>query len=396
MRYRVHVVVGRGAPTELQLDAASEATARSLAEQQGYSVLALRPAATVDRYWPLRHLAPRVDVDILVEQLRDLLNAGLSVIEALQTLLIGAAVDHRPVLERLVDRLRSGEALSTALSGEISMPALLVALVQASEHTSDLPQALSRYLDHQRRVADLRHRITSVAIYPAVLLAVGMGVLGFLMLYVMPRFARIFDGMGGDLPWSARAMMAWAQWLAVHGEWLMVALGAAVLGSVVLASSARARTLATQALLAWHPLRTRLRTYHLARWYRATGLLLEGGIPMAHALQLAHSVLPGVLRPGGAAAERAVRDGLSPSQAYARADMATPVAEQLMRAAERSGEMGAALGRIAQFHEAEVTRTLERTMRAFEPVVMVLIGLAVGAVVVLMYLPIFELASALQ
>ena len=76
--------------------------------------------------------------------------------------------------------------------------------------------------------------------------------------------------------------------------------------------------------------------------------------------------------------------------------MATPVAEQLMRAGERTGDLGNVLMRIAQFHDAEVARSLERGMRVLEPLVMILIGVGVGTVVVLMYLPIFELASAIQ
>ena len=76
--------------------------------------------------------------------------------------------------------------------------------------------------------------------------------------------------------------------------------------------------------------------------------------------------------------------------------MVTPVAEQLMRAGERTGDLGNVLMRIAQFHDAEVARSLERGMRALEPLVMILIGVGVGTVVVLMYLPIFELASAIQ
>jgi general secretion pathway protein F len=76
--------------------------------------------------------------------------------------------------------------------------------------------------------------------------------------------------------------------------------------------------------------------------------------------------------------------------------MTTPVAEQLLQAGERTGDLGNVLTRIAQFHEAEVTRSLERGMKILEPVVMTLIGLGVGTVVVLMYLPIFELAAAIQ
>ena len=76
--------------------------------------------------------------------------------------------------------------------------------------------------------------------------------------------------------------------------------------------------------------------------------------------------------------------------------MATPVAEQLLLAGERTGDLGTVLSRIARFHEAEVSRSLERAMRALEPIVMVAVGVGVGVVVVLMYLPIFERASAIQ
>jgi general secretion pathway protein F len=117
---------------------------------------------------------------------------------------------------------------------------------------------------------------------------------------------------------------------------------------------------------------------------------------LATALALANRLLPLALRGGGAGVARGVREGLSPAEAHALAGMATPVAEQLLRAGERTGDLAGVLSRVAQFHEAEVSRSLERTIRALEPVVMVLIGVGVGIVVVLMYLPIFELASAIQ
>jgi general secretion pathway protein F len=271
-----------------------------------------------------------------------------------------------------------------------------VALVRASELTSDLPQALTRFIEHEQRVAELRHRITSVAIYPLLLTGVGTGVLLFLLLYVMPRFARVFEGMSGELPWSARAMVWWAGWLATYGTWLIAAGGlmAAAVVAAAITPSLRRRMLRT--LLQWAPLRDRLRTYFLARWYRATGMLVSGGIPLPEALSLSIGLLPEALRNGGNATEQAVREGLAPALAHIRAGMATPVAGQLMRAGERTGDMGGVLTRIAQFHDAEVARSLERGMRALEPIVMVLIGVGVGTVVVLMYLPIFELAAAIQ
>ena len=398
MRIRLDVVHGRGAPQTIELEAPTLDEARAQVLRQGYTVLALRRAgiALPSLFASSPTGTARFDVVVFVEQLRDLLGAGLSVIEALGTLQHAADARGRPVLESLIARLRGGERLSQALAAEERFPSLLVALVRASELTSDLPQALTRFLEHEQRVAELRHRIAAVAIYPLLLTGVGMAVLLFLLLYVMPRFARVFEGMNGPLPWSARAMTWWAQWLAGHGPWLLglATLLAIALAAVATSPSTRARAL--QRLLRWSPLRERLRTYFLARWYRATGMLVVGGIPLPEALALSNSLLPFGLQPGGTATERALRDGLSPAQGYARAGMATPVAEQLLRAGERTGDLGAVLTRIAQFHDAEVARTLERGMRTLEPLVMVLIGVGVGTVVVLMYMPIFELAAAIQ
>lgn len=397
MRIHLDVVQGRGAPEMIEVDAPTPEEARQQVLRRGYTVLGLRPAGRgLRRLFISSSGSARLDIGVFIEQLRDLLRAGLSVIEALETLERAADPRSGLVFESLARRLRGGEKLSQALAAEPGFPPLLVALVRACELTSNLQQALTRFLEHEQRVAELRHRITSVAIYPALLTAVGAGVLLFLLLYVMPRFARVFEGMNGELPWSANAMVWWAQWLAAHGTWLLI-VGSlvAVMSAAALASRAmRARML--QRLLQWSPLHDRLRTYFLARWYRATGMLVEGGIPLPEALGLSNSLLPLGLQRGGLATERALREGFSPVQAYAQAGMATSVAEQLVRAGERTGDLGAVLGRIAQFHDAEVTRTLERGMRALEPLVMVLIGVGVGAVVVLMYLPIFELAAAIQ
>jgi general secretion pathway protein F len=398
MRIHLEVVRGRGAPQAIVLEAASLEDARQQMQQQGYTVLALRSQGLEGRRWFDGGVgrAPRFDTLVFVEQMRDLLGAGLSLIEALATLQQAAAGGQGVVLEALARQLRSGQRFSDALSADARFSPLLVALVRTSELTSDLPQVLTRYLEHEQRVAELRHRIASVAIYPLLLTGVGTAVLLFLLLVVMPRFARVFDGMAGPLPWSARAMVWWAQWLHANGQWLAIAAALITAGLVAIAASPASRARAQQRLLNWAPLRDRVRTYFLARWYRATGMLVAGGIPLPEALALSNDLLPQGMRAAGKLAERALRDGHAPADAHTRAGMATPVAEQLMRAGERTGDMGGVLTRVAQFHDAEVARSLERSMRALEPIVMVLIGVGVGTVVVLMYLPIFELAAAIQ
>jgi general secretion pathway protein F len=397
MRVDLQVVSGRSAPLMLSLEAASESQASARALELGYTVLSTKSSGwTLASRARIRDATTRFDVVVFVEQLRDLLNAGLSLPEAVGTLrqgLSGSAADAVAELER---RLREGLSFSQALEASPAFPGLLVALVRASELTSDLPRTLSRFLEHEERVAEVRHRIVSTAVYPLLLVGVGGVVLLFLLFYVVPRFARIFEGMTGTLPWSARVMIGWGEFLRSSGGWWLAGAVVLLIAGVFVLATPSTRARMAQRLFESKPLRRRLRTYFLARWYRATGMLVEGGIPLAGSLALTNGLLPLGLRAGGDRVEQAVREGLLPAHAHVRGDMATPVAVQLLLAGERSGDLGGVLSRIARFHEAEVSRSLERSMRAFEPVVMVLIGLGVGIVVVLMYLPIFELASAIQ
>lgn len=396
MNVSLNVIRGRGAPQAIELQAASVDEARAQATALGYAVLSVQPVAGVLSALARPAARPRFDVPVFVEQLRDLLQAGLSVIEALQTQRLGAGRSAATVIGALERQLREGRSFSAALAADGTFPDLLIALVRASELTSDLGQSLTRFLEHEARVAEIRHRLVSTAIYPLLLIGVGSAVLVFLLFYVMPRFARMFEGMTGALPWSARAMVVWSHGVHAYGAWW---LGAAMVLAVVLllvSTSAPLRARLLAAVLEQPLLRDRLKVYFLSRWYRASGMLVQGGIPLPESLGLSNRLLPVALQAGGQQVEAGVRQGLSPSAAHVRAGMVTPVAEQLMLAGERTGDLGTVLCRIAQYHEAEFTRSLERTMRAVEPIVMVAIGVGVGIVVVLMYLPIFELASAIQ
>lgn len=400
MKVHLSVVRGRSAPQGLELQASSLDEARAHAIALGYAALSMQPAVGLHlssaSYSVLQARRSRFDVPVFIEQLRDLLQAGLSVIEALAALRRGATGHPLAVIDAVERQLRTGQTLSHSLAAELVFPELLVALVRASELTSDLPQSLTRYLEHQQRVAEIRHRLISTSIYPLLLIGVGGLVLLFLLFFVMPRFARVFEGMNGDLPLSARAMVVWSQELAAHGAWWLAGGAVAALALALVVASSTLRSRAVRAALDSPLLRDRLKVYFLSRWYRATGMLLQGGIPLPQALHLAGQLLPAGLQPAGLRVEQSVREGLAPSAAHERAGMATPVAEQLMLAGERTGDLGTVLTRIAHYHEAEVSRMLERTMRALEPIVMVLIGVGVGIVVVLMYLPIFELAAAIQ
>jgi general secretion pathway protein F len=140
----------------------------------------------------------------------------------------------------------------------------------------------------------------------------------------------------------------------------------------------------------------RMKVYQLARLYRTAAMLLRAGIPAVRALDMVRDLLAAHLRPQLVAARKSIEQGKPMSAALGAVGLATPVAARMMLVGERSGDMGHMLAQIARFHDDEVARTIEWFTKAFEPVLMAVLGLAIGGVVVLMYMPIFELAGSIR
>ena len=139
-----------------------------------------------------------------------------------------------------------------------------------------------------------------------------------------------------------------------------------------------------------------MRTFELARFYRSLGMLLTGGIPIVSALGMVSGLLSAHLRSGAATAMEAMRRGETISAAFERGELTTPVAARLLRVGEKSGRMGEMMERIAIFHDEEMARWVDWFTRLFEPLLMIFIGLTIGLIVVLLYMPIFELAGSIQ
>ena len=138
----------------------------------------------------------------------------------------------------------------------------------------------------------------------------------------------------------------------------------------------------------------RMKLYQLARFYRTIGMLLRGGMPVVAALQLGAELLHPALRGRLQTATRAIREGRPVSESMEANGLTTPVALRLLAVGEHGGDMGAMMERIAAFHDDEMARWVDWLTRLVEPLLMAAIGLVIGAIVILMYMPIFELAGA--
>jgi len=392
MRFELKAIGPEGHVEAVEFQAPDESTAVQSLEGRGYTVLSVRTKRTLG--WSGGK--GRFPVLLFSQELRALLQAGLPLVESIETLAQKErAEEWRSVLQRVAATLRQGQPLSAAL-GQFpqAFGALYIATIRAAEHTSDLAPALGRYVAYATQIEAIRKRVVNASIYPMLLIAVGGMVALFLLLYVVPRFGHIYAERGGDLPLFSRWLLAWGQAVDQHG-WMVLAIVAALLaGAVHLVRNNRDRL----ADLLWRlpAIGERLKLYQLARFYRTIGMLVRGGTPLVSALDSAAELLHPLLRTRLAAASRAIAEGQRLSQSMEAHGLTTPVAARLLAVGEQGGNIGEMLESIATFHDEEMARWVDWFTRLFEPVLMAIIGLVIGAIVILMYMPIFELAGSVQ
>lgn len=396
MRFEVKAIKQGDAVIALELDASDMQDARARARQQGYTVLSVRSSAGLR--FPLGGRNTKFPLLLFSQELLALLDAGLNLMEALQTL---AAKESRPetrkVLEQVIASLYEGRNLSAALEQFPQIfPPLYVATVRASERSSGLSEALTRYIAYQSQLDLVRKKLISASIYPVLLMSVGGLVTLFLLVYVVPRFSKIYQGVGTDLPFLSQLLIQWGNTLETNGGTL--ALAAAMLAAAGVYWVRHPATKKRVGALMWSipQLGERMKVYQLARFYRTLGMLQRGGIPIVSAIEMASGLLPPVLSAPLGGASLGIREGRSISDAMEANNLATPVALRMLRVGERTGMMGEMMERIAAFHDDEMARWVEWFTRLFEPILMAVIGVVIGLIVILMYMPIFELAGSIQ
>jgi general secretion pathway protein F len=394
MQFEIRALRGAEGLVTVALEAPDEVSALEQARAQGLAVLSARARRALPSF--ASPFATRFPLLLFSQELVALLAAGLSLPEVVETF---AEKESRPEFRRLFVALREslyeGRSFSQALERfPETFPSLFVATVRAAERTGDVAEALGRYIAYHERLDAVRRKVVNASVYPIVLLGVGGLVVLFLLGYVVPRFAGVYEEVGRDLPWLSQLLLDWGRLINANGPMLAVAFVAAAVA--VALGLGRLKAFVGRVARRIPAIGERLRVYHLARLYRTLGMLLRGGTPLVTALGMVSGLMPAAMRPQLAAGTQRIREGASISAAMEAAGLTTPVALRLLRVGEKSGEMAEMMDRVAAFHDEELARWIDLVTRLFEPLLMAILGVVIGVIVVLMYLPIFELAGSLQ
>lgn len=394
MRYEVKAVLAEQGTVRLELDANSEEEARQQVIAQGGMVLSIRRNVTglsIRRKsnFPLVHFS---------NELLSLLTAGLSLVESIETLVEKEHdASNRKVIRDMLARLYEGVTFSRALEECPQVfPALYIATVRASERTGDLPEALTRFINYQTQMDSVRKKLVGASIYPVLLLVIGLLVSLFLLVFVVPKFSAIYDDVGTDLPWLSVLLIKWGQF--VHERGWELAIFVVIVLSIGVYAVTRPTFSAYAMRFLWRipSIGEYMRVYQLARFYKTLGMLQRGGIPITQALKMVSSLLQPHFRPRVEAAVQHIREGKTISSAMEIEGLTTAVGNRMLRVGERTGLMGDMMERIGSFHDEEIARWVEWTTKLIEPILMAVIGIVIGGIIVLMYLPIFELAGSIN
>jgi general secretion pathway protein F len=381
---------GAAAVAEAEVDASSAVDARRRFAVEGHVVLSVEAVGPTSA-------AARFDVAWWCRELRTLLRSGMTVVEAVETL---AAGRHDVVRDRvhqgLLAALRRGQSLSRAMTTVGGFPQVLVAGVIASERTSTLVDALDDYLRYEEVMERLKRQAVSAAIYPAVVVGLGLAITQFLLLFVIPRFSRMYADRQAGLSMATEAVLWLSRLLQQHLPYVvmgMVALAALLAvawreGWIARAAGALAERNSA--------LRGQIDQFRLAKLYQSLALMVRGGYTVDEALAVGEALELGPRLSAGLAQARAgIGRGRAASAAFAGGGLTEVVTERLLAVGERTGAFETVLQTIADRHAQRFATFIERATRIVEPVLLLVVALVVGGIVVMMYMPIFDMANGL-
>ena len=391
MDFQLRVCTSSHPPQFIKLKADSEELARQEAEKNGYTVLSVKPTgiSVSRRKFPLL---------LFCQELAVLLQSGLLLTQSLQTLKQKEKnQETKSCLQKLIDSLQSGRSFSDALSEQTAdFPSLFVAMIKACETTGNLAEGILRFANYLQQIDVLKKKLVSASIYPVIILGFGSLVMLFLLGFVVPRFSQIYESRDTQLSTPSQVLLFIGNTVHSYGPYLLVGLISLIALITFTLSRSAVRARIGEALTSLPGIGERIRVYHLSRFYRTFAMLLRSGIPVVSALHMMSELLGATLKAHVEQARTMIMDGRTFSQSMQKAELVTPVAIELFRVGEQAGNLDAMMERAAEFHEEEMLRWVDAFTKVVEPSLMAVLGIVIGAIVFLMYMPIFELASAIQ
>ena len=366
--------------------------------QQGFLVYWVKPRGLFSAgeiRLPTRRTVKPSQFLIFNQQFLTLIKAGLPILNSLD-LLIRRQKDQRlqGLLENVRDRVQSGELLSDAFAAQGAFPKIYTTTLMAGEKSGNMEEVLSRYISFQRLALTFKKKLAVSLVYPTLLVTVVLCMVVFLVTYVVPQFAKLFENLNAKLPDITILMLAVGTNAQKYAPYLGIALLVAIIGLWRWKSTDTGADRIDGVILAMPMLGGIWLKYQVASFSRMLSTLLSGGMPLVPSLETAAAsmssrrILNGIL----VAATR-VREGRSLAKSIEDQRLFPDLSVEMIEVGESTGALPAMLNSVAEFYEEDVQTALGAAMALIEPVILIVMAVFVGGVLISLYLPIFTLGS---
>ena len=401
MEFRCRLVTAAGEIVEGTYAAESEARLRHDFETQGLHVLSLRKrsALTSGSLFPTRRKISHHEFLVFNQEFATLLKAGMPLVQSID-LLRHQVVNtvFRGVLDDVHEKVRGGTALSDAFGDHGDLfPRVYTASLLAGERSGNLDAILRRYVVYEKVIDTVRRRTISALIYPLILIALAIGLVGIIVLRVVPAFSEFYASFDAELPLSTRIILgvsniAQEQYLLVTA---VVVMGSAAFMAWIRRPGQRARF--DHAVLAIPFVGETARKFVTAQMARTLATLLGGGIPLVNSLEVtARSVSNHHMAKELDVVTQRVREGEGLAASLAARRVVPDVALKMIEVGESTGALQDMLSSLADFYDEEVDTSVSRFVTLIEPALLVMMGLVIAVLVLALYMPLFELSNVVN
>lgn len=401
MEFRCRLATASGQITEGTFVAESETALRRELEDKGLYVLEVKPRSfsALPGLGGLRRGRIKLHEFLVFNQeLATLLKAGMPLVQSLDILRRNVPNPvFKAVLDDVHDRVRSGTALSDAFEAhEGHVSPIYIASLMAGERSGSLEQVLRRYVAYVQVLSAVRRKVISALVYPAVLVLLSLGVVAIIVVRVVPAFSDFYANFGAELPWATQLIVAFSTGVRTNLVLLgLTAVGVAVLVRWSLRQPDQRRYL-DRLILRLPLLGTLARQFATSQLARTLATLLGGGIPLVTALEAAtRSISNRHIAAQMADISRQVREGQALSVAMDAKGEFPDVAVKMVEVGEATGALQDMLNAIADFYDEDIETKLARFLLLIEPALLVVMGAVIAGLLIALYLPVFQLSSAL-
>ena len=342
---------------------------------------------------------PLSNIVFFTRQLATMFSAGLTLERAIQSL--GAEEKHRKfkkILNTVSDNIRKGLNLSESLSRHPGVfNTLFVAMVKAGEVSGNLNEILEQLSSYLENLDDTRRKVKSAMNYPIFMILFLIGMLMVMLLVIIPKFSQVYSQLGAGLPAATRQMIDFSTWFGNNVGFLGF-VTFTVISIIWLISKTQKGGYALDSFILKIPVFGTLTEQSiLNKFCKTFGILIGAGVPVLETTALLRKVVDNkVYERAIDNASDLIRDGYNISTALRRTEVFPSILLQLASTGEDTGELDDLLDRAADYYQKQVDALVERMTTLIEPLLILLVGAVIALMVVLTYLPVFHLGSALQ